>query len=124
MQTGAGSKLQQPESASLCGQSMAGSGDRQLPVLYAFSADQLIGNSFDQWRLAPNDEHFEAIVVIQVDVQRRDDRFVMVVLEVGQGLLQSVFVMVIDQRDCAGDLVMAKLLLVFDKLVADHVGNG
>ena len=62
--------------------------------------------------------------MVEVAVQRGDDRAAVVVLEVGEQILQVVAVVVVHQRDAAGDLTVAKLLAVFDQMGADHVGDG
>ncbi len=48
----------------------------------------------------------------------------MIVLDVGEARLQMGFVVVIDQRDGAGDFAGIHLLPMLDQLGADHVGDG
>ena len=48
----------------------------------------------------------------------------MVVLDIRKGFLHMHPVMVINERDGAGDLLVAKFLAVLYQLCADHVGDG
>jgi hypothetical protein len=48
----------------------------------------------------------------------------MIVLHVGERLLQSVLVMIVHQRDGAGDLPALRLLLMLNEVIANHVSDG
>ena len=69
-------------------------------------------------------QNLQAIVVIKMDMEGGNNDFVVIVLDVGQGGLDVLLVVVINQRDGAGDLCGAEFLPVLDELVADHVGDG
>jgi len=93
-------------------------------VFHALGGNQCVGDSFDAVGPAADGEDFEAIMVIEMDVQRGDDEFAVVVLDVGEQLHQVRFVMVEHEGDRAGNFACPVLVLVFDKLRADHVGDG
>ena len=57
-------------------------------------------------------------------MQRGDDHLAVLVLQIGEQILQMMPVMVVHQRDAAGDFTITKLLAVFDEMGADHVGDG
>jgi hypothetical protein len=54
-------------------------------------------------RLAAQEDHLEAGIVIEMRVKRRDDHFMMFVLKVGELFREKASVMVIDQRYCPDD---------------------
>ena len=88
-----------------------------------FCSDQLIRDLFDEIGLATHDEHFQTIMVVKMNVNRRNDHFMVVMLDVGQRSLNVLFVMIVNECDGAGNLFRAKFLPVFDEFVPDHVGN-
>ena len=61
--------------------------------------------------------------MIKVHVQCRDDRIMMVMLQVRQSLLQTVLVMVVHKRDRSCYFFSFELLLMFDKPRTNHVSN-
>ena len=101
----------------------AAGGDGELAVLDAFSGDELVGNLLDGPGLAAHGQDFQAVVVVQVDMQRGDDDVVVVVLDVGESGLDVLLVVVVNQGDGAGDVTVPVVLAVFDKLVPNHVGH-
>ena len=62
----------------------------QLAVLHPPQAQDPIGKMAYLGTSAPHDDHFQAVVMIQVDVQRGNDRMMMVVLDAGQPFLQML----------------------------------
>ena len=90
----------------------------------ALGGHQFIGDLADLRRRAAHHEHFETVVVVQVDMQRRDDDLVVIVLDVGEGGLDVLFVVVVNERDRAGDFFVAEFLAMLDQVVADHVRDG
>src|ERR1039458_2621217 len=105
------------------GQVFAAGGDGELAVLDAFSGDEFVGNLLDGPGLAAHGQDFQAVVVVQVDVQRGNDDVMVVVLDVGERGLDVLLVVVVNQGDGACDVTVAVILVVFDKLVPDHVGH-
>jgi len=93
-------------------------------VLDALGSDEAIGHPTDLAGLPTHDQHLETIVVVQVNMERGDNQFVVIVLQVRQRFLKPVFVMVIDQRDRPGDFLVAELLLMFHQVIPNHVGDG
>ena len=96
----------------------------QLAVFYAFGSDEFIGNFPDRAGLATHKDHLQTIVVVKVDVDSGNDHVVVIMLNIRQYGLKVLFVMIIDQRNGSGDFLAAELLPMFDKMVANHVGNG
>src|ERR1039457_4321079 len=62
-------------------QLLAGGGDGQPPVLDAFRRDQHIGNLPHYGALAAHHQHFQAMIVVQMDVQRGEDGMMVIVHE-------------------------------------------
>ncbi|HXX99354.1 MAG TPA: hypothetical protein VEI54_00445 [Candidatus Limnocylindrales bacterium] len=60
-------------------------------------ADKFVGQLLNIARLAPKEHNFKARIVIEMGMQRRDDNFMMFVLQVGQFFGEKPRVMVIDQ---------------------------
>jgi len=63
-------------------------------------------------------------MVIQMDVNGRENHVVVIMLDVGKCGLKVRPVMVIDQRNGAGDFAFAGLLPVLHEVGANHVRNG
>ena len=93
-------------------------------MLDAFGRDQFVGELLDSLCVAADSEHFETMIVVKMTVQRGNDHFAVLVLQIGKQILQMMMVMIVHQRDAAGDFAVAKLLMVLDKLCSDHVGDG
>ena len=85
-----------------------GGGERQAAVLHSLGADERVGNLLHGRGFAAHHQHFQAIVVIQVDVQRGKDRAVKVVLHVGEFLVEHADVVVVDERDRAHDVAVGR----------------
>jgi len=92
-------------------------------VFDAFSGDEFVGDPLHEDRLPADDKDLEAIVVIKVDVEGRDNDFVMVVLDIGEGRLNVLLVVVVKEGDRAGDFMVAKILTVLNQAGADHIGH-
>lgn len=93
-------------------------------MLDAFGGDQLVGQLFDVGGGAADGEEFEAVVVVEMAVERGDDDLPVFVLEIGEEVLEVMPVMVVNKRDAAGNVAVAFLVFVFDEVGADHVGDG
>lgn len=87
--------------------------DRQQPV----------GKFSYQRCLSANRQYFQATMMIEMDMHRGDDQFLMVVLNIGQDGLQIAFVMIIDQGDGPGDFLFSTDGLTLDKMSPDHFGQ-
>jgi hypothetical protein len=93
-------------------------------VFDAFGGDELVGDLFHQGGLAADNEDLEAIVVVEVDVQSRDNDLVMIVLDIGEGGLDVLFVVVVKEGDGAGNFLGANILVMLDQAGANHIGDG
>lgn len=96
----------------------------EFAVFHAARTDESVGEFLDGRLGSTNCNQFEAIVVIEMAMHGRQDVVAMIVLHVGQVLLQVPLVVVVDQRDAADDIAFACLLPVFDELGADHISDG
>ena len=94
-----------------------------LPVLDALGADKSVGEALDLARLAAQDHDLEAVVRVEMDVKRRQDRLVMGVLMLGELVAEVGDVVVVDQRDRADRLGLADAPLLLDERVANEVAN-
>ena len=93
-------------------------------MLYAFRADESVSDSLDFRNPTAHDEHFQAVVVVEVNMQRGDDGIAMVVLKVRERLLHVMGVMVVNQRHRARRFAVAGHLTMLDQVIANHVGDG
>ena len=55
---------------TLCWQILSGRGDGELAVFDAFGGDEFVGQFLDGGGFAADSEHFKAVVVVEVAVQR------------------------------------------------------
>ncbi len=72
----------------------------------AFGADEGVGDGLDVAGPAADGDDFQAVVVVQMDVQGGEDHVVVIVLDVGEVFLQVRLVMVVDEGDGAGDFLL------------------
>ncbi len=86
----------------------------------AFGAHQNVAERAHPGAVAAHDENFEAVIVIEVDVERRHDEIGVIVLQIGEQALQRRLVMIEKQGDRARDFA-ADFALMFDQLSANHV---
>ena len=108
---------------SLNGQIVAGAGNRESSVFHAFGGDERVSEFFHRGYATAHDDDFQAVVVIEMDVERGDDALAVIVLQIGERFLQMAFVMIENERDCARDFVVAVMLMMLDEMIADHVGE-
>ena len=112
------------EAGGLAREVFAAGGDGEFAVFDAFGGYQFVGDFLDRAGLSSDDEDFEAIVVVEVDVEGGNDDLVMVVLDVGKRRLDVLFVVVVKEGDGAGDFLGAEVLAMFDERLAHLVGDG
>ncbi len=92
-------------------------------MLDAVRGDQFIGDFLYSCGLASHSQDFQAIVVVQMDMERGKDYIMMIVLDVGEGRLHMLAVMIVNQSYGAGDFAIAKVLPVFDQARPDEVSH-
>jgi hypothetical protein len=102
-------------------QPLAGGGHHQLSVLDSLDADQFVGDPAHVAHLAANDEYFQAVVGVEMDVQRGDDLVVVGVLLLGKLVGEVADVVVVDERHRADSLLFLLLQLQLDLGCADQV---
>ena len=102
---------------------LAGGGDGEFAVFNALGGDQFVGDLLDGFGLAAHDEDFQAIMVVEMDVEGRDDYLMVVMLDVGESRLDVLLVMVVKERNGAGNFAGTVLLLVLDEGVAHLIGD-
>ena len=93
-------------------------------MLDALGADQRIGDLAHRRRLTANDQNFEAMVVIEMNVQRGKNDVMKIVLNVGELFVQISHVVVIDQRNRANHAAVGGFPHFFHELVADQIAKG
>jgi len=72
------------------------------PCLTPRAAINRVGELPDFRRLAFHDDHFQAVVVVQMNVQRGEDLVVILVLQLGELFAEQPDVMVVEQRHGTG----------------------
>ena len=93
--------------------------DIDLPVAHAALGHDAFANAAHFGGGAAQQRGFEAVVVVEMAVERGDDVLAVVVLDVVEQVLEPVAVVVVDERDAAGDLGRVALLRgVLDELGA------
>ena len=70
-------------------QTFAARGHRELAMLHAFRADEGIGHLPDLTAAATDDQDFQAVIVIQMDMHRRQDELMVPMLNIGELLVQG-----------------------------------
>src|SRR5271166_1009344 len=96
---------------------------RELSVLDAFGADQGVSQLFHRAGLAFNYQHLEAIVVVEMNVQRGEDVVEVRVLQSGELFAEQPDVVIVDQRDRADYVAVGALPGFLYQLVADQVAK-
>jgi hypothetical protein len=107
----------------LRGQIMAGAGDCKPTVLDTFGGDQRIRKFFDPGRVSAHDNDFQTIIVVEMHMERSNDAFAVIMLQISERLLQVAFVMIKDERNRARNLMVAVMLMMLDEMAADHIGK-
>jgi len=92
-------------------------------VHHALGGDQRVGHFLDRRCFALEDQNFEAIVMIQVDVQRREDEMKVVVLHGREPVRQKPHVMIVNQRERADDEAIRLPGSLLDERFADEVAK-
>src|ERR1035441_5931829 len=116
-----------PPDPRLCRQSLQllpRGGDGQASVFDAFRADQHVGHLPHHGALASHHQNFQAVIVIQVNVERGEDGVMEIVLDAGEFLAQQAHVVIIDQGDGAHHLRVRRFPRLFDQFLADQVAKG
>ena len=91
-------------------------------MLDAFHADQGVGDFLDHRSLAPNHEHLQAMVVVQMEVHARHNVAMEVVLDMGQLFRQITHLMVVDKRDGA-DRLFVLIPFLPDERIANKIAK-
>jgi len=93
-------------------------------VLYALGADQLIRDRLDCARFALDNDDFQAIIVIQMNMQGGENLLVMIVLQVRQFLIQHPDMMIVNHGDRTHYLAIRRFPRFLDQFITDHVAKG
>ena len=93
-------------------------------MLDALRADERVGDLAHRGGLAANHQNFEAVVVVEVHVQRGKNHVMEIVLDVGELFVQIPYVVVIDQGDGANHAALGRFPGFFDELVANEIAEG
>ena len=93
-------------------------------MLHAFDADQGIRDFLDLRAFAFHDQHFEAVVVIEVDVHPCQDMALEIMLDMSELPREIAHVMVVHERNgCDGLLVGLSGPFLADELIADEIAE-
>ena len=84
-------------------------------MLNPFDTDQLIGNLFYHPDCPTNDQHFETVVGIKMNMQCRNNLIMICMLVVGQLIGEIPYVMVINQCHCADRLLIFRSATLLDQ---------
>ena len=93
-------------------------------MLDALSADQRIRNFSHRAGLAAHHQYFKAIVVIEMHMQRGEDRAVVIVLQVGQLLVEEANVVIVYEGDSADNTRFGRFPGLFHQLIPDKIAKG
>src|ERR1039457_1535282 len=102
---------------------LSGGGQDQLAMLDPLDADQLIGNLFYHQDGSANNQHLQAVVGIQVNMQGRYDLIMMGMLVVSQLVGEVPNVMIIDQSHRADRFLILGTALLLDQRRPDKIAN-
>jgi Ni2+-binding GTPase involved in maturation of urease and hydrogenase len=92
-------------------------------MLYAFGADEHIGDLLHSGSFAADDQNLEAMIMVEVDVQSGENVVVKIVLEIGELLTQQADVVVIDKSDSADNRAVRMFRDRIDEFGADEVAE-
>ena len=73
--------------------------------------------------LAANDNHFQAVVVIEVHVHSREDTVICIVLNIGQFLVEQSYVMIVDEGDGSQHFSVGDLPGLLHQLFPDQIAE-
>src|SRR5262249_20804800 len=99
-------------------------GDGQASVLHALGADESIRDTFHYAGLAPDDEHLQTVVMIQVNVQRGKDMVEVRMLQIGQFLVEQADMVVVNQGDGADHVTIRTFPRFLHEFVANQIAEG
>ena len=97
------------------------SGKGQLAVLDALDACQGVGEFLNVLGATPHDDHLEAVVVVEVNVQRRNDQVAVVMLHLGNFVGERARVMIVNHGDRGGHLRLGIAPLLLDQRLAHQI---
>jgi cobalt/nickel transport system permease protein len=90
-------------------------------MLHTFRADEDVGYLSHIAGLASHHQNFQAVVMIQMDVERGKNRAMKIVLDVGELVAQHPDVMVVHQRDGADYRAVGRFRLLANQFVAYQI---
>ncbi len=90
-------------------------------MFHAFGSNQFISELFDLRSASAHSEHLQTIVPVQMHMQTGYYNVAMLMLLISEHVFDVVAVMFVNKRDSTGDLSIAHLLAMLNKLRADHV---
>ena len=98
-------------------QIVACAGDSEAAVFYALGGDECIGEFLHGSGPAAGHDDLEAIIVVEVYVQRRYDDAAVAMLQIGERFLQVALVMVKNEGDGASNFLIAVAASASDRLL-------
>ena len=85
--------------------------------------DERIGGFLDSGSGAAHCNHLQAVIVIEMDVHRRDDVFVKMMMEVGELFVEEPNVVVVNKRYGADDHTCRRFPSLFDEVLAHQIAK-
>jgi hypothetical protein len=101
-----------------------GRGQDKPPRLDPLGADQVIGQVADFEGGSAQQDDFQASLLVEMHVRRRDDPIEMMVLQVGQAASDPRHMMVINERDDPHGLAIVASDCFFDKRIPHQPAHG
>ena len=92
-------------------------------MFYTFGRDQRICDRFDLLGEPFNNQHLQAVIMIQVNVQRGEEKVIMGVLKIRQLVAQHADVVVVDQGQSTHDLEIRGLSGLLHQFVPDEIAK-
>jgi hypothetical protein len=84
----------------------------QKHILHALDGLELVSQCSDSLDFAGKNDHFQAMMMVQMGMERRDDHSASIMLDIGQLVEQIAFMMVVDERDVSSDMFVLLPLMV------------
>jgi hypothetical protein len=99
-------------------------GRDELAVLDSFGCNQFSRDLMDSCSGASHDDYLQAVMLIEVDVQARIDRYVGLVLHVSEQITETMRPVIIDQADHPDNVSFPFYHLFLNQVVADQISYG
>src|SRR5207302_9284164 len=100
-----------------------GSGDGEPTMFDAFRANQRVGDFTHGAGLAAHHQDLQAVVMIQMHVQRGENRAMVIVLHIGQLLIEQTDMVIVNQGDGPDHARFRRLSRLFYQLIPGNIAT-